>query len=80
MSTAATIRVLLLLAKNFTTHTTVFNTVFTMNTDHEEAEEEEEGHFFFAFYLHTSTFFRKLGWFTHCGKRLTFVQNILILV
>ena len=25
-------------------------------------------------------FFRKLGWFTHCGKRLTFVQNILILV
>jgi len=57
MSTAATIRVLLLLAKNFTTHTTVFNTVFTMNTDHEEAEEEEEGHFFFAFYLHTSTFF-----------------------
>ena len=64
MSTAATIRVLLLLAKNFTTHTTVFNTVFAMNTDHEEAEEEE-GHFFFAFYLHTSTFFFQKAWVVH---------------
>ena len=55
MSTAATIRVLLLLAKNFTTHTTVFNTVFAMNTDH-----EEEGHFFFWF-LPTTTFLESSG-------------------
>ena len=36
-------------------HTTVFNTVFAMNTDH-----EEEGHFFFWF-LPTTTFLESSG-------------------